>query len=50
MQSQAAVDDAQRYHEPAVPQMEMGPNLPPSELLESSVVDETKHRLEEESY
>lgn len=47
-QTQPAVDDPERNHEPPVPEMEVGPNLPSAEFLEAGMVDEAEDGLEEE--
>jgi hypothetical protein len=47
-QTQPAVDDPERNHEPAVPEMEVGPDLPTTEFLEAGMVDQTEDGLEEE--
>jgi hypothetical protein len=47
-QPETTIDYTHRDQDPAVPQVEMGPDLSPVKLLELRVVDEAKDRLEAE--
>lgn len=50
MQPETAVDYTQRNHDPAVPQVEVRPDLSAAKLHEPQVVDETKDGLEEKCH
>lgn len=49
MQAQSTIDNAQRNHNSAIPEMKVRPDLSPAQLLELPVVDEAQDWLEEQS-